>query len=135
MNSSSARRNQTSMLTAYCSRPLPWLAASILVGVLGLSACDRRSQSNPGSTPAAIGSGKTSSGRSDAGTPSDSVEVRTPAAPDTLGGGSSGPKGSVPTPDTSGGPSSASSAPGTTPAGPASTPSSTPQDSTRNTSH
>ena len=108
-----------------CSLRLPWITASMMVLALGLSACDRRSESNPGSTPAAIGSGEKSRGRGEAGTPGDSVEVRTPAAPDTLGGGSSGPKGSVPTADTSGGPSSASSAPAASPGGTASTPSST----------
>ncbi len=124
----------TSMASTGRSLRLPWITASLVVLALGLSACDRRSESNPGSTPAAIGSGEKSRGRGEAGTPSDSVEVRTPTAPDTLGGGSSGPKGSVPTPDTSGGPSSASSAPGAAPAGTASTPSSTPQGSTGNTS-
>ena len=80
-----------------------------LVAALALAGCDRRSESNPGSTPAAVGSGSTSSGRSDAGTPSSGVEVRTPAAPDTRSGGSSGSAGMAPVPDTSGAPSSGSS--------------------------
>lgn len=126
MDNSSARSNPTSMPLANCSRPLPWLTASILVVVLGLSACDRRSESNPGSSPAAIGSGSKSSGRSDAGTPSDGVEVRTPSAPDSRGGGSSGFKGSKPTADTSGGPTSDKSLPGVSSSGTASGTSSAP---------
>lgn len=83
-----------------------------LVAVLALAGCDRRSESNPGSTPAAVGSGSTSNGRSDAGTPSSGVEVRTPAAPDTRNGGSSGSAGVAPIPDTSGAPSSGSTGSG-----------------------
>jgi len=83
-----------------------------LVAILALAGCDRRSESNPGSTPAAIGSGSTSNGRSDAGTPSGGVEVRTPAAPDTRSGGSSGSAGVAPVPDTSGAPSSGSTGSG-----------------------
>lgn len=82
------------------------------VAVVALAGCDRRSESNPGSTPAAVGSGTTSSGRSDAGTPSSGVEVRTPAAPDIRSGGSSGAAGVVPVPDTSGAPSSGSTGSG-----------------------
>lgn len=79
---------------------------------LGLSACDRRSESSPGSSPAAVGSGSTSNNRSEASTPSSEAEVRSPTAPDTTGGGSSGPKGSVPTADTSGGPTPNRNLPG-----------------------
>lgn len=83
-----------------------------LAAVLALAGCDRRSESNPGSTPAAIGSGSTSNGRSDAGTSGSGVEVRTPAAPDTRSGGSSGSAGVAPIPDTSGAPSSGSTGSG-----------------------
>ena len=83
-----------------------------LVAVVALAGCDRRSESNPGSTPAAVGSGSTSNGRSDAGTPSSGVEVRTPVAPDTRSGGSSGSAGVGPIPDTSGAPSSGSTGSG-----------------------
>ena len=83
-----------------------------VVAVVALAGCDRRSESNPGSTPAAVGSGSTSNGRSDAGTASSGVEVRTPAAPDTRSGGSSGSAGVAPIPDTSGAPSSGSTGSG-----------------------
>ncbi|MDB5868613.1 MAG: hypothetical protein JWP96_945 [Polaromonas sp.] len=103
------------------AKPLSWRAASALVMmVLGLTACDRRSESSPGSTPAAVGSGHKSSGRTEAGTPSSGVEVRTPAAPDTRNGGSTGSAGVVPTPDTSGGPSSGSTGSGASNSGVAS---------------
>lgn len=89
---------------------LPCLCGWVLV--TALAGCDRRSESNPGSTPAAVGSGTTSSGRSDAGTPSSGVEVRTPVAPDIRSGGSSGSAGMPPVPDTSGAPSSGSTGSG-----------------------
>lgn len=104
-------------------RSVASLTTALLL-VLGLSGCDRRSESNPGSTPAAVGSGTSSSGRSDAGTPSSGVEVTTPSAPDSRGGGSSGSAGMKPIPDTSGAPSSGSSSPGPSIGGPA--PSTTP---------
>lgn len=113
----------SSMLHLTAGRPATSLTAGAclcgLVLTLGLSGCDRRSESNPGSTPAAVGSGKTSSGRSDAGMPSSGVEVSTPSAPDSRGGGSSGSAGVGPIPDTSGAPSSGSSSPGASRAGPA----------------
>ena len=83
-----------------------------LVVVAALAGCDRRSESNPGSTPAAVGSGSTSNSRSDAGTPSSGVEVRTPVAPDIRSGGSSGSAGVAPVPDTSGAPSTGSTGSG-----------------------
>jgi len=96
----------------FSSKPLAGLCVALAVAALGLAGCDRRSQSNPGSTPAAIGSGTAPSGRTDAGTPSVGVETTTPGAPDTRGGGSTGPKGAAPTADTSGGPYSGSNSPG-----------------------
>ena len=98
----------------FVKRSAPALTSCLcgLVAVLALAGCDRRSESNPGSTPAAVGSGSTSGGRSDAGTPSSGVEVRTPAAPDIRSGGSSGSAGVAPVPDTSGAPSSGSTGSG-----------------------
>jgi hypothetical protein len=92
------------------SRLLPCLCG--LLAVAALAGCDRRSESNPGSTPAAVGSGSTSNGRTDAGTPSSGVEVRTPAAPDIRSGGSSGSAGVAPVPDTSGAPTTGSTGSG-----------------------
>ena len=89
---------------------LPGLGCFVLA--VALAGCDRRSESSPGSTPAAVGAGSASNGRSDAGTSSSGVEVRTPAAPDIRSGGSSGSVGVVPVPDTSGAPSSGSTASG-----------------------
>lgn len=90
-----------------------WRWLCVAAAALALAGCDdRRSESNPGSTPAAVGSGSTSSGRSDAGTPSSGVEVRTPVAPDIRSGGSSGSAGMPAVPDTSGGPSTGSTGSG-----------------------
>lgn len=91
---------------------MPWLCMAVAAALLSTAGCDRRSESSPGSSPAAVGSGSTSSGRSDAGTASSGVETRTPAAPDIRSGGSTGPAGVAPTPDTSGGHSTASIPPG-----------------------
>lgn len=96
---------------------LAWTGVLLLVVSAGLSACDRRSES---SSPAASGSGDTASGRAGEGAPSSNVEVRTPTAPDTRGGGSSGFKGMPPIPDTSGGPSSGGNSPSASSSNPAS---------------
>lgn len=101
-----------SMPSANAVRPLQWISISLVMMTLALAGCDRRSESNPGSSPAALGAGGASSGRTEAGTRSSEVEVRTPSAPDIRGGGSTGPVGVTPTPDTSGGPSSGSTSPG-----------------------
>lgn len=86
-----------------CLRWSSGLTALSLLLTLGLSACDRRNES---------GTGSTGNNRTDASPPSTEVEVRTPSAPDSRGGGSSGFKGSKPTADTSGGPTSGSDSPG-----------------------
>lgn len=98
-------RLASSLLTKRFSK-LAWLAGPALALALGLSACGKSNNSDTSSST----SGNKS--RTVAPGPSTEVEVRTPAAPDSRGGGSSGPKGSVPTADTSGGPSSDVSVPG-----------------------
>lgn len=112
------------------------LACTTLVAAalaVGLAACDKRATSNPGATPAAVGSGQTSGG-SNASMPSSGVEVRTPAAPDARGGGSTGGKGIAATPDTSGGPSTGSPSPGASNSGVASIQNSAPVGSAANAS-
>lgn len=84
-------------------RYLP-VAGIALALCMGLAGCDKRAESNPGSTPAAIGSQSTSGSTADQ--PSSSVETRTPAAPDGRQGGSSGSQGMPAVPDTSGAPTS-----------------------------
>lgn len=79
-----------------------WLALATPVLALSLVACNKNSEPVPGNT----------SKSSTAPGASGGVEVRTPSAPDSRGGGSSGFKGSAPTADTSGG-SSTGTAPGT----------------------
>ena len=88
------------------------LGVAALVAALSLAGCDRQSTSHPGSMPAKTGSGTSSGGNSPQPGTSSGVEVRTPAAPDSRGGGSSGSKGVAPIPDTSGVPSSGSNSPG-----------------------
>jgi len=109
--------NATSRIPT-ASRPLSCLCLALTVAAFGLAGCDRRSESNPGATPAAVGSGTAPSGRTDAGTPSSGVDVATPAAPDARGGGSTGAQGVVPVPDTSGGPYSGNTTPGAAKSGP-----------------
>ena len=90
------------------------IVVTVLLAALSLSACNKQSTSYPSNPAASVGSGTGSASGNASSQPSSSsgAEVQTPAAPDARGGGSSGFKGSVPTPDTSGGPSSGSNSAG-----------------------
>lgn len=130
-----ARHSYSLVLLPLANRAsnLARVSACIMFAALSLAGCDKRSESSPGSSPAAVGSGTSSSGRTEAGKPSTGTEVATPAAPDARGGSSTGAAGVAPVPDTSGGPSSGSMSPGASSSGVASTRPSEPTGSAANT--
>ncbi|MDB5966122.1 MAG: hypothetical protein JWQ72_2622 [Polaromonas sp.] len=79
------------------------LVLAVVLAVSLLGACRDSADRDPGRSPPAAGSDNPS--RPATGS-ADSTVMRTPAAPDSPGGGSTGFKGVTPLPDSSGGPTS-----------------------------